>query len=189
MPSIRPYPEVLLAMQSMGLVCNYHNSGAFGFPRGTPSVYRGWIGPDDPTIRPAVREFVRQMPPPHEPNLARMARDVWLRLSEGPAWIVPMSHWAFEMDHGSRDWLPGVLDEMGIDSAVLTPLNNAAAIEFGRDEGEAMNLFVEKLLGRLSASDFALLLPRFPLVCTIHHHKQLWWVCQSEEIMAAVAVP
>ncbi|MFI5381537.1 MAG: hypothetical protein ACHRHE_19745 [Tepidisphaerales bacterium] len=184
MPSIRPYPEVLQAMQSLGLVCNYHNSGAFGPPRGAPLVFRGWIGPDDPTIRPAMREFIRQVPQPYESTLARMARDAWLRMSDGPAWIVPMSHWAFEMDHGSRDWLPGVLRDVQIDSAVLAPLNNAAAIEFARDEGDAMSLLAENLLARLSASDFALLLPRLPLVCTIHHHKQLWWVSESEEILA-----
>ncbi|MGA2497183.1 MAG: hypothetical protein ABSH20_05550 [Tepidisphaeraceae bacterium] len=183
MPAIRPYPDVLLAMQRMGLVCNYHNSGAFGFPRGSPTVFCGWVSLDDPSIQPAAREFARQVPPPHEANLARMARDVWLKLTDGPAWIVPMSHWAFEMDHGSRDWLPGVLGNLGIDAAELLPLSNAAAIEFGRDEADAMSLLVENLLTRLTASDFALLFREFPLVCTIHHHKQLWWVCQSEEVL------
>ena len=56
--------------------------------------------------------------------------------------------------------------------------------EFGRDEGDAMSLLVENLLTRLSASDFALLFPQCPLLCTIHHHKQLWWVSQSEELLA-----
>jgi hypothetical protein len=42
------------------------------------------------------------------------------------------------------------------------------------------------LLGRLLGSDFMLAWPGRPAVCTVHHHKQLWWTTTDPELLAAL---
>jgi hypothetical protein len=34
----------------------------------------------------------------------------------------------------------------------------------------------------LAGSDFALAFPGRPVICTVHHHKQLWWTTTDPEI-------
>src|SRR5947209_3325205 len=149
MPRIVPYETVLPQMQAQGLRCVYHNSGAFGFadPPGAGNVRGvGWIGPEDPTIRPAARALARQVPPPYERNLTELAARAWREFLPGPAWLMPKSHWAYELDFGSSQWMPDALRKADVDPAVLAPLNNAAAIEFTPDEEERFR----GLVGRLS---------------------------------------
>jgi hypothetical protein len=186
MPRIIDYPEVLRRLTcDEGLVSLYHNGGAFGFSRETPTHTVGWIGPPDPTIRPAALEFAQTIPPPHAPNLASLLIRAWREhLAPAEAWVVPMSHWSFELDFASHTWLPDVLREIGVDPAALQPLNNAAAIAFTNEEGEttALDRLARALLENLKASDFAIAFPGRPVVCTLHHHRQLWWVTSEEPL-------
>ena len=52
---------------------------------------------------------------------------------------------------------------------------NGAALEFQPTECAAMESLVLQLLTHLRMSDFMLAFPGRPALCTIHHHKQLWW--------------
>jgi hypothetical protein len=91
-------------------------------------------------------------------------------------WVMPRSHWAYELDFGSRDWMPAALREIGIDPGQLAPLNTGAALEFQPGESNEFGSFLAHLLDNLSgSSDFQLAWPGRPLLCTVHHHKQLWW--------------
>ena len=38
----------------------------------------------------------------------------------------------------------------------------------------------------LSGSDFMIAFPGRPALCTLHHHKQLWWSSTDAKIMQAV---
>ena len=38
-----------------------------------------------------------------------------------------------------------------------------------------MESLIASLLGNLRTSDFMLAFPGRPALCTVHHHKQLWW--------------
>src|SRR5690349_25105445 len=109
MPRIIDYSNVVAQTQRQGLRSLYHNSGAFGFPRGANVLYAGWIGPPDETIRPEARFLVRQIDPPYVSNLVDRLINVWTMQLPGPIWFAPMSHWSFELDHGSKAWMPDLL--------------------------------------------------------------------------------
>lgn len=161
--------------QKHGLKCNYHNSGAFGFVDGTSVQHLAWIGPEDPTIRPAARPFVRTIQPPYEETLAKLATTLWQRDFPGRIWAMPMSHWAYELNFGSREWMPALLEHIEIDPGLLENRNNAAPIEFAPDEHGHFQHFSQRLLEMLMGSDFMFVHLSHPLLCTLHHHKQLWW--------------
>src|SRR5438067_2002656 len=110
MPQIIDYEIVLERMRREGFKCVYHNSGAFEFIEGEVKTV-GWIGPDDPTIREEAKPFVRSVPPPYEENLTELL----VKAMPGMAWVMPMSHWAYELDFGSREWLADALGEISID--------------------------------------------------------------------------
>jgi hypothetical protein len=38
----------------------------------------------------------------------------------------------------------------------------------------------------LQASDFAIAFPRRRVVCSIHHHKQIWWTSAEEAVSEAL---
>jgi len=183
MPRIIDYPDVLARMTSDGLRSLYHNSGAFGFPPERKTFARGWIGPPDPTIRPDAQAIVRSIPAPHEANLAALATQAWLDLLPGPAWVMPKSHWSYELEFGSKAWLPGLLREIGIDHEFLISRNNAAALEFLVEESGPFARLLEGLLQNLLGSDFSLAWPGREIVATVHHHKQIWWVTGSRELL------
>jgi hypothetical protein len=143
---------------------------------------RGWIGPPDGTIRPELAKFTRRVPEPSAATLARLAARAWRELLPGNVWVMPGSHWAYELNFGSRDWLAGLLGGCGIDSSLLIGRSNAAAIEFLPGEEAGFEGFVRGLLAGLTASDFALAFPGRAAVCTIHHHKQLWWVTNNQQL-------
>ncbi len=186
MVRIIPYSDVFTTLTKQGLRCNYHNSGAFGFAAGVPQFIRGWIGPEDGSIKPAMREFIRKVPAPYEENLAESASQTWREFLPGNIWLMPLSHWAFELGDGSRHWMPQLLNSLGIDPAPLVGLNNASAIEFAVHETDGFRLAVGGLLEHLSVSDFLLAFPGQPVVCTLHHHKQLWWVTPEAPLVAAL---
>jgi len=90
-----------------------------------------WVGPDDPTIKPAARPLIRSVREPYEETLAQMASSMWQRLLPGRVWLMPMSHWAYELSHGSREWMPALIENLDLDRAswktatTLPPSNSA----------------------------------------------------------------
>jgi hypothetical protein len=183
MPWIIDYEVVVEQMRRQKLKCNYYNSGAFGFadPRGVQHV--GWIGPDDPTLRPAAREVAQAVAPPYEANLAELLTKTWLEHFPGRVWAMPMSHWAYELDYGSRDWLPALIEHIDLDPGLLQTRNNGAAIEFATNESHHFRHFTQRLLEMLMASDFMLAFIGQPILCTLHHHKQLWWSTTDQKVV------
>jgi hypothetical protein len=175
MPRIIDHPRVLEQLQRQGLRSLYHNSGAFGLPDGVDVHVLGWIGPDDPTIRPALRPHTQQVPAPHPDNLAACAIAAWIAHLPVDALVMPMSHWAYELDHGSRTWMPQALQQIGLDPGLLTGRNDGSAICFSADDSAAFRSLLRSLLQQLVASDFMIAFPGIDILCTIHHHQQLWW--------------
>ncbi len=176
MPWIIDYDAVLEQTRGQQLRSLYPMSGAFGFAEGAPTHVRGWIGPDDPTIRPAARAFVRGVPAPYEQTLTDWFIRTWQDHLPGKMWLLPMSHWHYELNFGSCPWLAATLDRIGLDPGQLQDRNNGSAIEFAPDEHEPARLIIHRLLEMLLGSDFAVLFPGRDTLCTLHHHKQLWWV-------------
>lgn len=175
LPWIVDYEQVLSQMKGQGLRCLYYNSGAFGFADGAAVHSLGWIGPEDSSLRPSARELAVQVDSPHEATLSELTVRAWQDDLPGKVWLMPKSHWAYELDFGSRDWMPSVLERAGIDPGLLQSRTNAAAIEFNLDELNSFKHVIEGLLRMLLGSDFALAFPGRQVVCTIHHHKQVWW--------------
>ena len=181
MPWIIDYQVVLEQMHRQGMRCLYYNSGAFGFKEEQEVRVLGFVGPADATIRPAVRDRVREVLPPYEDVLAVLARRIWQERLGGRVWVMPKSHWAHELEHGSREWMVEALDQAGLDAGLLVGRNNGAAIEFANDEAERFELFVRKLLQLLDGSDFMIAFPGHSVLCTVHHHKQLWWISSDTQ--------
>jgi hypothetical protein len=173
-------------MTTQGLVSLYPNSGAFGFPPDVPTYAVGWVGPPDPSIRAAARALARAVPPPYEPMLARLAGRAWREQLAGPVWVLPKSHWAYELQFGSHEWMPARLRDVGLPPDVLEGRHDGSAAQFDPGEEEAFERLVAGLLGRLLGSDFMLAWPGRPAVCTVHHHKQLWWTTTDPALFAAL---
>ncbi len=186
MPRIIEYKKALEGFQSQGLVCNYYNGGAFGFPAGVKVHILGWSGGDDPTIRPEMRRFMRIIPPPAEDNMARSAVAAWHGELGGRAWVMPLSHWAFELDFGSKGWLPQLLESLKIDPQLLAPRADASPIEFAKSEGDDLVTVIHSLLSNLKSSDFMVAFPGHPALCTIHHHRQLWWTSSDDALIERI---
>ena len=187
MPSIVPYDQVTARMLAQGYKCNYYNSGSFGFAdRDARERYLGWVGPEDTSIKLDSVAMARQVPPPFEENLSRLFVSAWAAHFPAPVWAMPMSHWAFELDYGSREWMPAALSDIAIGAAQLEGLTNAAAIEFAVGERDALQRFVRALLTNLQASDFMLAVVGRPVLCMVHHHKQLWWTTTDPAVIEAL---
>jgi hypothetical protein len=178
-PGIIQYPRVLERLTGQGLFSLYYNSGAFGFPRDIKTHIVGWIGPEDPSIREAMRPLLHQVPPPYPQSLAQNIITAWRQIGS-TTWLMPKSHWAYELDFGNADWLPALLRELQLDPSSLAKLTNAAAIEFALDEQELVRDSLESIFTNLRGSDFALVFPGHPVVCTLHHHQQVWWETTDE---------
>lgn len=186
MPRIVNYVDVRDRLLGGGFVSLYHNSGAFGFPRGADVRMLGWIGPDDPTIRAEMRPFTRHVPPPHAANLAALLVRARRHLP-GEAWLMPKSHWHFELHDGHPDLLEALLPEIGIDPAVLRERNDGSAIAFAPDEegNTTLRRVAERLIDGMRQSDFLIAFPDADprAVCTLHHHRQVWWQTTSAELI------
>jgi hypothetical protein len=185
-PRIIEYPIALQHLQNQGLVCNYFNGGAFGFARNIETHILGWIAEDDPTIRPQLRPHIRQIAAPAEENMSRAAVAAWQTDCPGVAWIMPLSHWAFELDFGSKSWLPSLIQSVGVEPETLADRSDASPIEFAQEEHPQLSKFLAGLLENLTASDFMLAFPSRPLLCTIHHHKQLWWTSSDNSLIQRI---
>jgi hypothetical protein len=171
-PRVIDYPVVLATLQSAGLNCVYPNSGAFGLPPGcTPHVV-GWAHADDPTIRPHARAALRIVP---DGSLPALLNHTWLDDLAGPLWLMPASHWAYELQFGSADWLPPLLSQHGLDPESLRPRTDGSAIEFAATESDSLLAMVQQLFTHLIASDFTVTFPGRPVVALLHHHRQIWW--------------
>jgi hypothetical protein len=186
MPTVIDYPIVLRHLLDRGMRSLYHNSGAFGFDPAIPTHTIGWIGPDDPTIRPAAKPFTRQIPPPFAENLTILAQSAW-HLIGGPAWLMPMSHWAYELEFGNAGWLPTALRNAAIDPNPLQSCNQAPAIGFLPFESADFVAMMSQLMQRLANSDFAFVFPDRPIVATIHHHRQIWWTSTDADLIAELS--
>jgi hypothetical protein len=185
-PTIVDYEHVLQRMTAEGFRSLYHNSGAFGFASGADVRYLGWIGPADASMRAEVREHTRPIEPPYEQNLACLTGEVWTQHLSNVAWLMPMSHWSYELDFGSRDWMPAALDAVGVDGSELVTRANGAALEFQPHERALMESILAQLLTHLRTSDFMLAFPGRPMLCTVHHHKQLWWQTTDVDLLRRV---
>jgi hypothetical protein len=181
-PRIIDYSEVLSRLTELGYRSLYHNSGAFGFAPGVATTSRGWIGPPDASIRESVRPIVRQAPEPFDSALTQGLIRIWTETIPGTVWLMPKSHWAYELDFGHRDWLPRALQEIGIDPALLAPMNNGSAIEFNTTDKTAFARIVKQLLNQLVSSDFQLVFLDDSTICTIHTRLQLWWTTTNEQV-------
>jgi hypothetical protein len=175
MPKIIDYQTVLDRLTKQGLKSLYHNSGAFGFSSGVETVSRGWIGPEDASIRESARAMVRNVSEPYAQRMTELTILLWRECLSGAVWIMPKSHWSYELEFGSREWLAKVLEQIGVDAAALAPLNNAPAIEFVDGDVDQLGFFVRELLARLVGSDFQMVFPGRDTICTIHTRTQLWW--------------
>ena len=186
MPTIIAYPLVLAQLESRGMRSLYHNSGAFGFAPDMTVHAVGWVGPDDPSIREAARPLARAVAPPYERNLVAGLLRAWTETSPGPVWIMPKSHWAYELEFGNTGWLPAALSCAGVDAAVLAGRNDASAIQFEPAEAGIFARLAEEILENLQGSDFAAAWPGRPVSCTLHHHKQIWWMTTDDAVLAAL---
>jgi hypothetical protein len=188
-PRIIDYPQVVQQLTSQGSVSLYYNSGAFGFPPGTATQSIGWIGRDDSTIRPAARPLTRKVGPPVEQTLARLGTQTWLEHLPGNVWVTPKSHWAYELDFGSHLWMPDALRSAGLRAeqvADLSERHDGSALGFAPGESPLFQSLLLALLTNLFGSDFLLSFPDRPLVCTVHHHKQLWWTTTDKGLYAGI---
>jgi hypothetical protein len=186
-PWIIDYPIVLEQMRALKLRSLYYNSGAFGFASDVPTQTIGWVGPPDETIRPEAQSLTRQVAEPYESNLTSLLARAWREILPGRIWVMPASHWAYELDFGSREWMPPLLEHIGIDPGLLQARTTAAAIEFAEDESAVLEHFVSRLLEMLQGSDFAIAFPHHRVTCMLHHHKQLWWTMAEPETAQALA--
>ncbi len=180
MPTIIKYDQVRAQAGAQGLRSLYHNSGAFGFAPNLNTYVRGWLGPADPTIRSEARSVTRPFPAPYEASLSSAVLRMWEKRLTGPLWLMPKSHWSYELQFGNHAWLGSALERIRVDPTVLAALANAAAVEFAGSETSAAGQLISQLLLHLQGSDFALAFPGHPVVCTVHHHKQVWWVTSVE---------
>lgn len=119
--------------------------------------------------------------------MAAAAVAAWLKELSGPAWIMPLSHWAFELDFGSKNWLPSLIDGIGLDPALLASGSDASPIEFHPSDHSLLLTVIQSLLQNLTSSDFMLAFPSQPVLCTIHHHKQLWWTGSDKALIERIS--
>lgn len=189
MPRIIDYAQVYQQLTSQGLVSLYYNSGAFGFAPAVPTHSVGWIGIDDSTIRPAARPLTRRVDSPVERTLAALGTQTWLQDLPGSVWVTPKSHWAYELDFGSHLWMPDALRSAGLladQVRGLSERHDGTALEFLPEESQRFEPFLLALLTNLFGSDFLLSFPDRQVVCTVHHHKQLWWTTSDADLYARI---
>lgn len=183
MAELVDYSQVYETLTAAGLQCLYHNSGAFGFGDDAATHSVGWILREDPTIKPAARALATLVEGT-EATLAERAVQVWKAIApDSPAWVLPKSHWAYELTFGSYAWLPAALAAIGLNADELAGRNDGSGIAFSPADAAACQAFIETLLRNLAGSDFMLLLGGGKLLCTIHHHKQLWWTAADISLL------
>ncbi len=176
------YGEVSATLSAGGYVSLYYNSGAFGFPETATVESVGWILRDDPTLRPAGRALAVEIPG-DETTLVKRAGEIWAdQLQTHTVWLMPKSHWAYELSFASADWLPPALVEAGIHPDDLAGRHDGSAIAFELADRPAFERLVDQLLRGLVGSDFSFIFAAGQTVCTVHHHRQLWWTTTNPAV-------
>jgi hypothetical protein len=165
-PRVVDYEIVKQTMAQRGFVTLYHNSGAFGFASATEVWNAGWVEAEDSTIRETARALAQVVPSMTE----KFANT--LEQLPGDVWLMPKSHWHYELHFSNRELLESLLP---VDAELLRDRNDGSAISFSADERSALVDVVRRLLQGLRGSDFILAFIDARTLCTIHHHKQLWW--------------
>jgi hypothetical protein len=184
------YPTVLQTLEESGLRCVYPHSGAFGLKAEAKNQVIGWIGGEDGSIRPEVRAVAQVVPWPAPRSLTSLLARAWREHLNGPIWLMPTSHWAFELQFGAADWLPELLAEHSIDAQSLRARSDGSAIEFQPDQTDRLRAMVERLLDRMTTSDFNLAFPGRPVLAMLHHHQQIWWQTSDPAILQSIrAIP
>ena len=183
MPRIVEYLQLVEAMRGLHLRSLYYNSGAFGYERDASTKSTGWICAEDGSLRPEARQLARLLPGPPEGTLASLLTRAVTELFDGAAWLMPKSHWAFELDFGSKPWMPAALQQIGLDDKLLAPRTTGDAIAFSPNEIEQFTAFSRQLIANLMGSDFAMASPGKSFVCTLHHHKQVWWTTTDPALL------
>jgi hypothetical protein len=186
MPAIVDYPVVLNVLESDGLRCNYFNSGSFGLATVDSNNIVGWLAGDDPTVHTALRQRCRLVAPPAGRSLAGLLSTAWQRLLAGSAWLMPASHWAYELQFGNSAWLGTLLAGAGIDPAALAARTDGSAIEFAAGEADVLRAVLETIIPSLRNSDFTLAFPGRRAIATLHHHQQIWWQSDNAAMCAAL---
>jgi hypothetical protein len=82
--------------------------------------------------------------------------------------------------------MPAALEHIGIDPGQLQARNTGCALEFRPDEIRPFRFLLLRLLECLTSSDFAIAFPNRPALCTVHHHKQLWWTTPDPALYDAI---
>ncbi len=177
------YRVVLETLTAAGFRSLYHNAGAFGFAPEAKIHIRGWIGQADSTIRPEMLATARQMPPA---AMAKAAAGIWSSHLGSECWLMPKSHWHYELHFGNPIVLAEMLNDLGIDVATLRDRNDGSAIAFSSDEIDSFTTALARLLKELRGSDFLLVFPQRATLCTVHHHQQLWWETLEAQIASAI---
>lgn len=185
MARVVDYADVLRQAETLGLRCVYYNTGAFGFQADAAVHIIGWLGADDPSIRPDLLAGAVRVPPPYPRSLVERLGRVWPAVVDGEAWVMPKSHWAFELDHGNGPWLAPALRAVGVDPEPLRLRTDGSAIAFAAADPAGL-AFVETLLTNLRASDYAILFPRHQVLVTVHHHQQLWWEIENDQWIGVI---
>jgi hypothetical protein len=184
-PTIVDYSIVQQTAAEMGLVSLYHNSGAYGFGAGAAVGHVGWIGQPDATLRASARDSARQVRPPYPENMATGVEHFARMLKPSAVWLLPASHWAYELRFGGQ-WVGQLLDQLNLEASALRDRADGSAIAFMADEMTILSTVIATLLEKLPAggSDFSLLAPPRRVVGMIHHHQQVWWTTADTDITA-----
>ncbi len=176
-PSVVDYDAVYQRMTAAGFVSLYHNSGAFGFASDEGVMTIGCAAAPDLTIRAEARPLVRLVP-----DLPAVLTSVASALGS-EAWLMPKSHWHYELHFGNRELLEKLLPTIGLDPAELRDRNNGSAIAFSPDETPLLVEAARELLAGLVQSDFLIAFPDGATLITVHHHRQLWIQTRRRDVL------
>ena len=168
MPHLLDYDDTLAKLTAAGFVSLYHNSGAFGFASTEGVTTIGCVAAPDHTIRADAQKLARLTP-----DLPAVLASVAGTL-KSEAWLMPKSHWHYELHFGNRELLEKLLPTIGVDPPLLRDHNNGSAIVFSPDETPSLVAATRDLLDGLVQSDFLIAFPDAATLVTVHHHKQLW---------------
>ena len=120
---------------------------------------------------------------PYEQTLADLTVRAWEALLPGPAWVMPKSNWAIRVGLWQQGLDAAGAAQLGIDPSVLLHHTNAPAIEFATTEREHFREFHSNASAKPDGQRLRLAWPTHRVTCTLHHHKQLWWVTDQAAIL------
>lgn len=175
MAAIVDYAIVLQTLTAQGLKCLHYNGGVFGFLQDTPVRHVGWLTGDDPTLTAVARASAHLVSPPTSSTLSRGLIETWTSNLAGPLWILPGSHWAYELTYGGQKKLADLLNRLSIAPDSLSNRTTADAIAFELSDIEPAMAFCTHLLDLLNVTDFTAIWPQSRVTALLHHHRQIWW--------------